>query len=289
MEFAVLGPVDVWLAGRPVEAGHAKQRAVLAVLLLEMGRVVPLEVLIERVWGEAPPRSARNSAYRYVGQLRGLVASAQDPAITLCRRRGGYLLQAEPDNVDVIRFRRLTSEAAAATVNDDCTAALLGEAVALWRGQALAGLNSPWLNGQRARLELELQSAVLDLNDVRLRRGEHGALAGELAGHVAESPADERLIGQLMLALYRCGRQAEALGRFEQIRRYLATELGADPGPQLRALHEQILRGGPSLDFTPVPLPGPVCLSRSVVRLHHHPGQRHRQPHRPQRRRRPGV
>ncbi len=262
MEFGVLGPAEIWLNGRPVDAGHARQRAVLAALLLESGRAVPLEALIDRVWGDDPPRSVRNVLYGYVGRLKALIASGEDPEVTLSRRPGGYLLQARTDQVDVRRFRRLVADAAAAAGDDERAGVALGEAVALWRGTALAGLDSPWLNGQRARLELERAEVVGDLRDIRLRRGEHAALVGELAAQAAGSPADERLIGQLMLALYWCGRQAEALNWFELTRRHLASELGADPGLELRGLHERILRGDPSLAAVPraagrlaVPLP----------------------------------
>jgi DNA-binding SARP family transcriptional activator/Tfp pilus assembly protein PilF len=256
VEFGVLGPVEVWVDGRPADAGHARQRAVLAVLLLEAGRVVPLEVLVDRVWGEDPPRSVRNVVYGYVGRLKTLIAGGSDPGVVLSRQAGGYLLQARMDQVDVHRFRGLTAEAAAAARDDERAGAVLGEALALWRGNALAGLDSPWLDGQRARLELERAAAAGDLRDIRLRRGEHAALAGELAAQAAESPADERLVGQLMLALYRCGRQADALHWFEQTRRHLAGELGADPGPELRALHLQMLRADPSLAAAPAPASG---------------------------------
>jgi len=254
VEFGVLGPVEVWVDGRAVDAGHGRQRAVLAVLLLDAGRAVPLEVLVDRVWGEDPPRSVRNVVYGYVGRLKALLAAASDPAVMLSRQAGGYLLQAGSDRVDVFRFRGLVQDAAAAAAaagDDGRAGVLLGEAVALWRGGALAGLDSPWLNGQRARLELERAAAVGDLRDIRLRRGEHAALVGELAAQAAESPTDERLVGQLMVALYRCGRQDEALRWFEQTRRHLAGELGTDPGPELRALHEQILRADPSLAAVP--------------------------------------
>jgi DNA-binding SARP family transcriptional activator/tetratricopeptide (TPR) repeat protein len=251
MEFGVLGPAEIWVNGRPVDAGHARQRAVLAVLLLESGRPVPLEALIDRVWGDDPPRSVRNVVYGYVGRLKALITGGQDPEVTLSRRSAGYLLQARPDQVDVRRFRLLVAAAAAAAGDDERAGASLREAVALWRGTALAGLDSPWLNGQRARLELERAAAVGDLRDIRLRHGEHAALAGELVAQAVGSPADEQLIGQLMLALYRCGRQAEALHWFELTRRHLAGELGADPGLELRALHERILRGDPSLAAVP--------------------------------------
>jgi DNA-binding SARP family transcriptional activator/tetratricopeptide (TPR) repeat protein len=246
MEFRVLGPVEVWVDGRPVDAGHARQRAVLAVLVLDAGRVVPLEALIDRVWGEDPPRSVRNVVYGYVARIKALLADGNEPGVSLCRHPGGYLLSAEPDRVDAVRFRRLVADAAIAP-DDERAAAALGQAVEMWRGPALAGLDSPWLNAMRARLELERAGAVLDLGEIRLRRGEHGALAGELAALAAAAPADERLIGQLMLALYRCGRQAEALRWFEQTRHYLANELGAGPSPSLAALHQQILRADPSL------------------------------------------
>jgi DNA-binding SARP family transcriptional activator/tetratricopeptide (TPR) repeat protein len=251
MEFRILGPVEVWRDGRPVDVGHARQRAVLAVLVLDAGRVVPLEALIDRVWGEDSPRSVRNVVYGYVGRLKALLADGRDPGVSLSRRPGGYLLQAEPDRVDAARFRRMVADAAVA--EGDERARALVEALALWRGPALSGVDSPWLNGMRARLELERAAAVLDLGDIRLRRGEHRALAGELAGQAAAAPADERLIGQLMLALYRCGRQAEALHWFEQTRVNLADELGADPGPDLQALHQQILRADPALGA-----PGPA-------------------------------
>jgi DNA-binding SARP family transcriptional activator len=246
MEFGVLGPVEVWADGQAIDAGHARQRAVLAVLLLDAGRPVPTEVLIDRVWGEGPPRSVRNVLSGYVTRLRALAASGQDPGVCLSRRTGGYLLRAGAEKVDLSRFRRLVADAAAAG-DDERAGAALGEATGLWRGPALGGLSSPWLNAMRATLELQRISAVLDLNDIRLRRGEHGALVSDLAAQTAESPADERLIGQLMLALYRCGQRAEALRWFERTRHYLADELGADPGPPLRTLHQQILRADPSL------------------------------------------
>ena len=240
------------MADRVADAGHSRQRAVLAVLLLELGRVVPTELLVDRVWGEAPPASGRNVLYGYVARLRAVIAGAADPQVALTRRPGGYLLQARAEQLDLCRFRRLAAEAAAAS--DGARAeALLREALGLWRGPPLAGLDSPWLRRMRDTLEAERFAAVLDLNDIRLRHGEHGALAGELAGQAAACPADERLIGQLMLALYRSGRPAEALRWFEQTRQRLADELGAHPGPGLRALHQQILRADPSLT---VPAPG---------------------------------
>jgi DNA-binding SARP family transcriptional activator len=235
------------VAGQAADAGHARQRAVLAVLLLDMGHVVMAETLIDRVWGEAPPVSVRNALYGYVAKLRAVIADLADPEVTLYRRQGGYLLRAQADQLDLHRFRRLVTEASSASDEDKRAAGLLREALGLWRGPALAGLDSPWLNAMRDTFELEREAVVLDLNDIRLRQGEHRALVSELVGQAAARPADERLIGQLMLALYRSGRQTEALRWFEQTRQQLADELGTDPGPGLRALHQQILRADPSL------------------------------------------
>lgn len=245
MEFRILGPVEVWSASQRVDAGHVKQRAVLAVLLLDLGHVVPIDLLIDRVWGERPPPSVRNSLYAYVAKLRALIASADDAGVTLSRRPGGYVLQADPDQVDLYRFRRCTTQARAA--DDRRAAELLSEALGLWRGQALAGLSSPWLLRMRDAIEQQRIAAVLDGGEIALRQGQHAALSSALAKEAIAQPSDERLIGQLMLALCGSGRQAEALRWFEQTRRHLAEEFGADPGPELKALHQRILRTDPAL------------------------------------------
>jgi DNA-binding SARP family transcriptional activator/Flp pilus assembly protein TadD len=245
VEFRVLGDLEVRAAGRRIGVGHARQRAVLAVLLLDLGHVVPADQLIDRVWGEDPPASVRNVLYGYVARLRAALAGTGDLDVTLARRQGGYVLEADPDRVDLYRFRRMVTEAAGA--EDDQAAALLRGALELWRGPALAGLDGPWLRGMRDTLDLQRVAALLDLGDVALRRGEHGALVSEMAGEAAAYPADERLIGQLMLALYRSGQAAEALRWFERTRQRLAEELGIDPAPALRVLHQRILRSDPSL------------------------------------------
>ncbi|HET9895680.1 MAG TPA: AfsR/SARP family transcriptional regulator [Streptosporangiaceae bacterium] len=247
MEFRVLGDLEVRAAGLRVAIGHARQRAVLAVLLLGLGRVVPISQLIDRVWGDDPPVSVRNVLYGYVARLRAVIEKAGDPAVMLCREPGGYRLEADHDQVDLYRFRRLLGEATAAAGDDERAGTLLAEALALWRGEALAAMDSPWLNGMRESLELRRRTAVLDLADITLRQGSHCGLAAKLAEEAVSYPADERLIWQLMLALYRSGRQAEALQRYEQTRRQLAEEFGTDPGPQLQVLHRQILRADPSL------------------------------------------
>ncbi len=247
MEFQVLGPVEIGVGDRALDAGHARQRAVLAVLLLDLGRVVPASRLIDRVWGEDPPPAVRNVLYGYIGRLRALLASSPDAGVTLSRRQAGYLLQADPKQLDLHRFRSLVTQATAAASDDETAEGLLRVALGQWHGPALAGVDSPWLNAMRDTLELERHAVVLDLNAVRLRLGQHAAIAAELVSQAAANPADERLIGQLMLALYRCGRQAEGLRWYEQTRRYLAEELGTDPAPQLQELHQQILHSDPAL------------------------------------------
>jgi len=245
VDLRVLGPVDVLEDGQILDTGHSRRRAVLAVLLLNLGHVVPAEALIDRVWGTTPPPSALNSLYGYVARLRAVMVRAADPHVALSRRRGGYLLQARAEQLDLWRFRRLAAEAAGS--EDRRGAALLHRALGIWQGPALAGVRSPWLNAMRDTLEADRLAALLDLNDIRLRLGQHGALVGELTGQAADRPTDERLIAQLILALYRSGRQADALRLFDRTRRHLASEFGVDPSPALRTLHRQILKADPAL------------------------------------------
>ena len=254
MEFQVLGTVDVFGAGQRIDAGHAKQRAVLAVLVLDLNKVVPAEQLIDRIWGEDPPSSVRNVLYGYVARLRSALAAAGDPAVSLSRRTGGYVLEARDEQVDLFRFRSLVSQANVSG-DDEQAAVLLRESLSLWHGEALAGLSGPWFAAMRASLARQKMAALLDLNDIRLRQGQHQALASELDGQAAAHPPDERLAGQLMRALCASGRQAEALRWFEQTRQRLASELGADPGLELQALHRQILRADPSLSLQGTAVP----------------------------------
>jgi DNA-binding SARP family transcriptional activator/Flp pilus assembly protein TadD len=248
MEFRVLGPVEVHNGGQRLNIGPARQRAVLAVLLLDLGHVVVTERLVGRVWGTDPPPSARNALHGHMTRLRAAIGARPDSGTRLARRAGGYVLEADPEQVDVTEFRRLVT-AASASGADERAAELLGGALECWRGPALAGVASPWLDGMRDALESERRAAVLDLNDIGLRQGRHGPLAAELTELAEVYPEDQRLVGQLMLALYRSGRMADALWWFERTRRGLADELGADPEPRLQELHQQIMRGDRSLDW----------------------------------------
>lgn len=243
VEVRVLGEIDARIDGRPVDVGHLRQRCVLAVLAVEANRVVSADQLIDRVWGDRPPGGARNSLYSYLTRLRRVLADSGDAAIT--RRPGGYVLAVDPSMVDFHRFQDLLAEAR--TADDDDKEALFAQALGLWRGEAFAGLDTPWLGRVRSAVEQERWAAELDHADLRLRRGEHVRLLPQLSARAEQHPLDERLARQLMLAFYRSGRQADALAAFQDTRARLAEELGIDPGPELREMHERILRGDPGL------------------------------------------
>ncbi|GIF23751.1 XRE family transcriptional regulator [Paractinoplanes tereljensis] len=246
-QFGVLGSVEAQVAGHPVALGHARQRSVLAVLLVEAGRPVTVDQLIDRVWGDDAPQRADGALYSYLSRLRRAVADAAEVGIE--RRPGGYVLTADPQTVDLHAFRRLITQARSAE-SDRSAAELLTQALGLWRGEPFAGLDTPWLDSMRQSLLGERFAAVLDHHDVLLRLGRHAEVLPSLSAAVAEHPLDERLTEQLMLALYRCGRQADADEQYRRIRHLLADELGSDPGAGLRRLHERILAADPTLTVT---------------------------------------
>ncbi len=231
VEFRLLGGVEVLAGGRHVDVGHARQRDVLVVLLLEAGRTVPLERLADRVWGEQLPRSPKDALYSYLSRLRTALSGLAE----IRRQDSGYRLDVDPLTVDIHRFARLVEQAEAA--EDVDALALYDEALALWRGQPLEELESPWLTTVRADLERQRRAALLGRNDVRLRCGRHADVLAELTG----DELDERAAAQLVEALWLDGRPADALREYERVRVRLADELGADPGPQLRELHQRIL------------------------------------------------
>jgi DNA-binding SARP family transcriptional activator/tetratricopeptide (TPR) repeat protein len=243
-EFGLLGPIEAHIDGRPVDQlGHTRQRCVLAALLVDANRAVTAEQLVDRVWADRPPRQALGTLYSSVSRLRRALAPAA--GVSLDRRPGGYVLTVPPDAVDLLRFRALVDRAHGAA--DPEAAATLGRALGLWRGEPFATVDIAWFNALRDTLEQERTQAELDRTAIRLRLGDHRGLLTELPALAERRPLDERLAGQLMLALYRGGRTAEALTRYEELRRRLARELGADPGPELRGLHARILGADPAL------------------------------------------
>lgn len=237
MRFQLLGGVSVRSDRGLVPLTSARQRAVLAALLVEPGQPVSLDQLAERVWGATPPRSAHSTVHSLLSRLRSALDEAGGPVPV--RRPGGYVLEVDQSAIDLHQFRALVARARQA--NDDRADALWRDAMALWQGQPFAGLDGAWLQAVAATLEAEHQAAVLDHNDLLLRSGEHGRLLPEVTAAAGKHPFDERRAGQLMLALYRSGRQTDALERYRKLQERLADELGSDPGPELRELYQRIL------------------------------------------------
>jgi len=229
MDIRLLGPVEVDVEGRPVPLGAAKQRALLAVLALHANRAVAAEDLIEALWGEPPPATAPKMVQQYVSQLRKLLRNGG--AAEIVTRGRAYELRVAPAVVDVRRFEGLVADGAER------------EGLALWRGPPLADIaDEPFAAAAIRRLEEQRLSALERAIEAELAAGGHRELVGELEALVAQHPFSERLHGQLMLALYRSGRQAEALETYRRARHTLVEQLGIEPGPPLRALHEAILR-----------------------------------------------
>ncbi|MER6588000.1 AfsR/SARP family transcriptional regulator [Micromonospora chalcea] len=251
VEFRVLGDLDVRIDGRAVRVGHARQQCVLAALLVEPNRVVATGQLISRVWGDEVPDGAAATLRGYLSRLRHALAGTDD--VRIVRRHPGYLLAVDPDRVDLHRFRALTEQAR--STGDDATAiGCLERALGLWRGDAFDGLTTPWLAAYRQTLDRQRLAAALDRNDIALRRGGHVRLLPDVLDLSGRYPWDERLAAQAMLALYRCGRQADALEHFHRLRRRLAAEIGADPSPPLAQLYQQILTADAAI--APPDLPG---------------------------------
>ncbi len=248
MEFGLLGPLEVRKGERVVPVGGAKQRALLAILLLHANEVVSRDRLIDALWAERPPGTADRSLDHQVSRLRKTL----EPSEMLVTRSGGYVLEVEPEQIDARRFERLLEEGrrANAAGKPADAAEALREALALWRGDALADLAyESFARTEIERLE-ELRLAALEERvDADLALGRHQALVAELESLTAKHPLRERLRGQSMLALYRSGRQAEALRVYSETRKRLVEELGIEPGEALRQLEQAILRHDPSLDL----------------------------------------
>ena len=236
LEFRLLGPLEASDETGDLLLGGQKQRAVLALLLLDANHVVSTDRLIDALWGETPPRTAPTSLQNFVSQLRKTLGPE-----TVETRSPGYVLHASPEQIDLERFQRLVEQAG--THDPTERAAVLREGLSLWRGPPLADFRfDPWAETEIARLN-ELRLAVVEERiAAELDAGRHGALVGELELLVARHPVRERLRAQLMLALYRSGRQTEALDVYQQARSWLIEQLGIEPGRELQELHGAILR-----------------------------------------------
>ena len=250
LEFRLLGPVEALADGQPIALKRRKQKALLALLLLSRGQVVSTDRLIDRLWGERPPATAREALQNYVAQLR----KALGPEVVVTRAPG-YVLQVDAEQVDLGRFERLTAAAKRSSSPSE-RASLLHDALALWKGPALADLESEdFAHEEGLRLEELRRAAAEDRIDAELALGRHGELVGELEQLVRDQPLRERLRAQLMLALYRSGRQADALGVYADARRTFVEELGLEPSPVLKQLEQAILRQDPALDAPEPPAP----------------------------------
>ena len=252
----VLGPVEAWVDGRQVALGGQRPRALLAVLALMRGRVVSSERLIDELWGEDPPARARDSLQMHVSRMRKALTQAGGDADRLVGRSGGYLLDLDPGARDVDRWEAALGRArrARAAGRLETARMALEEALAVWRGVPLGGASAhELLDGERARLEEQRLAATIEGIELDLELGRHDELLGQLEALVIAHPFKEHVVELQMVALYRCGRQAEALAAFQAARSRFVEELGIEPGQPLRELHQDVLRHADTLRADPTP------------------------------------
>lgn len=269
MEFRVLGPLEVSAAGQSLPLGGPKQRAILALLVLRANTVVPRERLIDDVWGEEPPAEVDASLRVYVARLRKILAAGNGAAPSLESFRSGYLLRVAPDTIDLNRFESLltSGEEALAAGRAAEASAKLSEALGLWRGPALVDLaEEDWVQRETMRLEQLRLRALAERIEADLATGRHVEIVAELEALVGSDPSRERFVGQLMLALYRSGRQPEALQAYAETRRALHEGFGLDPTRGLRDLERRILVQDPELDVAiPEAVPQPTSRRRRAA------------------------
>lgn len=259
VEIRLLGPVDaIGRDGLPIGVGGPKERTALALLALSANRAVSEDRLIDALWGDDPPRTAARTLQSHVSRLR----QAMGDEASLESAGGGWVLRLEADSVDSVRFEALVAKGRRAASGGDWSRAVasLGAALALWRGRALEGFaDRRWAAGEAARLEELRLCAFEERAEAELTCGRHHEVIAELQAACRAEPLRERLWGQLMLALYRAGRQADALRAFQQLRRTLVDELGIEPNPTLVRLEQSIVTQSHSLDWQPpAPLAGSV-------------------------------
>ncbi|HEV7965021.1 MAG TPA: BTAD domain-containing putative transcriptional regulator [Actinoplanes sp.] len=281
MEVRLLGPVEMWAGGRQLRAGEPRQRAILAALACDAGRVVGTQTLIDRIWGEKPPETARHSLQSHLARVRAVVKQAvaddEGQPVRLARRSGGYVLEIDAERIDLHLFRRLVEQAQRPDCGAERRTAMLREAVGLWRGEPLADLRSEWADRMRAGWNRERLSAVVAWAEAELDAGNPGVLLGPLGDLAGEHPLVESIVVVLMRSLYATGRAADALDCYAGLRRRLADELGTDPAPATQAVYDAILRGGlPTAEprgtarpAPPVPAQLPADISGFAGRAEH--------------------
>ncbi|MCZ0978200.1 BTAD domain-containing putative transcriptional regulator [Streptomyces diastatochromogenes] len=288
MELRILGSIELWTGHALADLGPARQRSILGVLLVDPERPVPLEALVDRVWGDQPPAGVRNVVHTYITRLRRALARASaglaEP-IGLVRTPAGYQVSADPGAVDLVRFRRLVKSAQQEGLGDQERSALLQQALHMWRGDALGGMQGDWAARLRETLRQLHHEALSQWADAEIRLERPGVVLAELRAALLTDPLSEQLCERLMLALYREGRSVDALEYYQSMRRLIAKELGTDPSRRLQRLYETILRGetagpvppaeqgggaprarpGPAPAPMPVPVPVPVRCGRPGV------------------------
>ncbi|HEV3365150.1 MAG TPA: BTAD domain-containing putative transcriptional regulator, partial [Acidimicrobiia bacterium] len=261
MEFRLLGPLQVVSEGRNVAVGGSRERAVLARLLISPNQVVTADGLIEDLWEGDPPEGAGSAVRVYVSRLRKALREVGADELLVTQAQG-YLLRVEPDSLDAARFEALVEKAGQQRAAGDHpgAAATLGEALALWRGPALADVaDASFARAEAARLEERRLTALEARIEADLASGRHRELVAELEALTAAHPLRERFWAQRMTALYRADRQAEALAVYQQLRRTLGEELGLDPSAALRRLESAILRQDPQLEWSAPVAPAEVA------------------------------
>jgi DNA-binding SARP family transcriptional activator len=250
LEFRVLGPVEAEADATPLNLGGPQQKALLAILLLRANQVVHRDRLIDELWGDSPPAAARETIKVYIGRLRKVFGENGSSA-TLLTRGGGYVLEVDPEQVDVNRFEELAAQGSAALEAGDVrnAASLLRDALSLWRGPALGGVGDvAFAPAEQDRLEEKRLVSLEERIEAELALGRAGAVIPELRQLIRHYPYRERLHRQLMLALYRSGRQADALAAYQQARALLVGELGIEPSTELQQLEHRILTHDSALD-----------------------------------------
>jgi DNA-binding SARP family transcriptional activator len=245
LDMRILGPLEARRNGTILELGGRKQRTVLGVLLLSPNEVVSVDRLIQAVWGEDAAPSTRRTLQVYLSKLRTALDPKRDAPELIATVAPGYRFAAESANLDLLRFESMVEEARGHAAVGQAREAveLYRQALGMWRGPLLADLtgSSTVIDLEADRIELTRMAVIADRIDAELALGHHAEVLAEIDGFVKQNPLDERLRGQLMIALYRVGRHADALGTYNEIRRHLDEELGLEPGSALKRLEEQVL------------------------------------------------